>query len=38
MAAQQGFIVIGGILRVIIVHMHYDTWSAVGWERANALV
>ena len=26
------------ILRVIIVHMHYDTRSSMGLERASALV
>ena len=32
MAAQQGFIATDGILKIIIVHMHYHTQSSMGSE------
>ena len=38
MAALLGFTVTRGILRVIIVHIHYDTRLSTGSDRVSALV
>ena len=38
MAAPQGFVTRGGILKIVVVQMRFDPLSSTGWERAAALV
>ena len=38
MAVWQGFKKRGGVVKIIIVHMHYDSRSSTDSERASALL
>ena len=38
MAAPEGFVTRGGVLKIVVVQMRFDPRSSMGLERADALV